>query len=136
MPATVATTANLPNLPIGLMVLVVDDDAAIANLWQAILWNIPGLYAITASDGQEAVELARELQPDVVLMDLMMPGTDGIAATQRLKSDPRTECIPVVAVTGASGSFERAMAAGCDGYVLKPVSETQLIEGIRRALRW
>jgi len=129
------TSHDVPNLPIGLMVLVVDDDEAIANLWQAILWNIPGLYAVTASDGDEAVELARELQPDVVLMDLMMPGTDGVAATRRLKSDGRTAQIPVVAVTGSSYSLEKALGAGCDGYMVKPLSESQLVEGIRRALR-
>jgi CheY-like chemotaxis protein len=130
-----ASSSNLPNLPIGLMVLVVDDDEAIANLWQAVLWNVPGLFATTASDGEEAVELARELQPDVILMDLMMPGTDGVAATRRLKSDPLTSQIPVVAVTGASYASQTAIDAGCDDYMVKPLSEAQLVEGIRRVLR-
>lgn len=123
------------NLPVGLMVLVVDDDSAIAELWQAILWSAPGLCAVTASDGDEAVRLARQIQPDVVVMDLAMPGTDGLTATQRLKADPLTAEIPVIAVTGSGYSPEGALEAGCDGYMCKPLSGRQLVEGIQRVLR-
>lgn len=125
-----------PRLPIGLMVLVADDDTAISELWRSILSrSTQGLCAVSASDGLDAVRLARELRPDVVLMDLVMPGMDGLVATRTLKADPLTARIPIVAVTGSMYASQRVLEAGCDGYMIKPISPEALIEGIARVLR-
>ncbi len=76
-----------------------------------------------AQDGNEAVEMARRLKPDVVLMDLHMPRLDGIEATRLLREDPLTRSIPVIALTASATPDERRLAvrAGCVGYILKPV---------------
>lgn len=123
-------------LPVGLTVLIADDDAVVVELWRSILSEAaPGLCAVTATDGREAVRLARELQPDVILMDLVMPGVDGLAATKTLKIDPLTARIPVVAVTGSMYGSQRVLEAGCDGYMLKPIAPDDLVRGIARVLR-
>jgi len=90
----------------------------------------------TAEDGLEALAKARELRPDLILMDLAMPLLDGCEATRRLKSDPRTADIPVIAVTahGSGGSLEQARAAGCVAVMMKPVQLRSLDGQIRRLL--
>lgn len=129
MPAT----ANLPQT---LSVLLVDDDSDTTVLWRTMLrrhapdWNI-----VTVSDGEQALAMIRERRPDLVLMDIVLPGLDGLAVTQTLKADPRTARIPIIAVTGVLFSSQRVLDAGCDGYLLKPVTEIALLESIRRALR-
>ena len=124
------------SLPVGLMVLIADDDPQIAELWRCFLSRAaPNLSAVTAADGREAVRLARELQPHVILMDLVMPGLDGLEATKSLKADPETARIPVVAVTGTLYGTQRVLDAGCDGYMLKPLSADDLVHGIARVLR-
>lgn len=83
-----------------------------------------GLGLIEAVDGEEGVRLAREAQPDLILMDLSLPVLDGWAATAMLKGDPATAHIPVIALTAHAmqGDEQRAREAGCDGYVTKPIS--------------
>jgi two-component system cell cycle response regulator DivK len=83
-----------------------------------------GLGLIEALDGEEGVRLARQLHPDLILMDLSLPVLDGWAATAQLKADPATAHIPVIALTAHAmhGDEERAREAGCDGYVTKPIS--------------
>ena len=78
---------------------------------------------VTAANGLEAVERARDVRPDLVLMDLKMPVLDGWAATRRLKGDPMTATIPVIALSAQAmaGDRERALGAGCDGYLSKPL---------------
>jgi len=90
----------------------------------------------TAEDGLEALVKARELRPDLILMDLSMPRLDGCEATRRLKSDARTAAIPIIAVTahGSSGAPEQALDAGCVAVVMKPVPLRDLEGEIRRAL--
>ena len=124
-------------LPLGLMVLIADDDVRVAELWRSILSrSAPSLCAVTASDGREALRLARELEPDVILMDLVMPGLDGLSATKALKADPLTARIPIVAVTGSIYASQSVLEAGCDGYMLKPIAPEHLVQGIARALRY
>ena len=78
---------------------------------------------VTATNGLEAIERARLVRPSLVLMDLKMPILDGWAATRRLKDDPTTATIPVIALSAQAmtGDRERALGAGCDGYVSKPL---------------
>jgi len=96
-----------------------------------------GYRVIEASSGAEAVTLARELKPRVVLMDLTMPELDGWKATRILKSDPATKGIVVIAVTANALSLDEARArnAGCDGYIPKPYDLKQLAGVVDRALR-
>jgi CheY-like chemotaxis protein len=133
---TITAPAASSPLPLDLMVLIADDDPAMAELWRAILTrSAPSLCAVTAEDGAEAVRIARQMRPDVVLMDLAMPGTDGFAATQALKRDPATSGIPVIAVTGSVFASQRVLDVGCAGYLTKPVAPAVLVSEIARVLR-
>jgi two-component system cell cycle response regulator DivK len=89
-----------------------------------------------AANGQEALDKAFKTRPDLVVMDLSLPGLDGWEATRRLKGDARTRDVPVVAVTGhaLSGSGDRAREAGCDSYLAKPCLPADLVAEIRRVL--
>ena len=104
--------------------LVVDDEPVNLALIHLLVeeLEIPVRVA-TAENGLQAVSMARELTPTLVLMDLKMPGLDGWEATRQLKADPATAAIPIIAVTAQAmvGDRERALAAGCDGYVTKPI---------------
>jgi two-component system cell cycle response regulator DivK len=104
--------------------LVVDDEPANLQLIRLLVEELElPVQVATAANGLDAVALARALGPSLVLMDLKMPGIDGWEATRRLKADPATSSIPVIAVTAQAmvGDRERALAAGCDGYVTKPL---------------
>jgi two-component system, cell cycle response regulator DivK len=94
-------------------------------------------YAVvTADDGGAGVAKAAAEQPDLVLMDLSLPVIDGWEATRRIKADPSTASIPVIALTAhaMSGDEEKAKAAGCDDFLTKPVDEDLLFAALRRWL--
>ena len=95
-----------------------------------------GYDVVTAVDGLDACSKALTERPDLILMDVNMPGMDGLAATQELKSKPETERTPIIALTALamSGDRERILAAGCDDYETKPVDFPQLLSKIQ-ALR-
>jgi CheY-like chemotaxis protein len=117
------------------LVLVVDDyDDAREMYAESLL--VSGFRVAEAANGAEAVELALSLTPDVILMDLSLPGVDGWEATRRLKADPRTQHIPVVALTGhaLSSALDAARAAGCDRFVVKPALPDVVIAEVRLAL--
>ena len=105
-------------------ILVVEDSPDIRELVRVLLEGA-GHEVLTASDGQEGVTRAREIRPDLVLMDLSLPVLSGWEATRQIKSHPETSRIPVVAVTAHAmqGDRERALAAGCDGFLAKPIDE-------------
>ncbi len=103
-------------------VLVVEDNPSNLDLARMVLEG-NGFLVDTATSGTEGLEKARHLQPNLILMDMQLPGVDGLAATRQLKADPATARIPVVALTADAlkGSEEEAMAAGCSGYIAKPI---------------
>ncbi|GLH72970.1 two-component system response regulator [Geothrix limicola] len=95
-----------------------------------------GFTVLTAVDGEEGIQLCEEKQPDLVLMDLGLPGIDGFEATRRIKANPQTARIPVVALTARvlTSDQEAAFAAGCDDYDTKPADLTRLVGKIRALL--
>ena len=103
-------------------VLVVEDNPSNLDLARMVLEG-NGFTVDTASNGQEGLEKARHLRPDLILMDMQLPGVDGLAVTRQLKADPATADIKVVALTANAlkGSEEQALAAGCSGYIAKPI---------------
>lgn len=95
-----------------------------------------GFAVIMAEDGEEGVRICKERLPDLVLMDLGLPGMDGFEATRRIKADPATARIPVVALTARvlTSDQEAAFAAGCDDYDTKPADLARLVGKIRALL--
>ena len=117
-------------------VLVVDDSEDLRELWVAWL-HTWGFVVDEAVNGFDAVERATAEPPDLVLMDLWMPGLDGFATAQRLKTDAATAGVPILALSADtfSPTPERAFAAGCEAFLPKPVSAETLLEQIRLAFR-
>ena len=117
------------------LVLVVDDYQDAREMYAEYL-SFSGFRVAEASNGLEAIEKAFELRPDVILMDLSLPGIDGWAATRRLKTDERTKSIPVVALTGhaLAGASDGARQAGCDAFVTKPCLPDELVLEVKRVL--
>jgi two-component system cell cycle response regulator DivK len=117
------------------LVLVVEDYQDAREMYAAYL-QFSGFTVAEATNGFEAVEKAVELMPDIVLMDLALPRMDGWEATRRLKGDPRTRHIPIVALTGhaLAGHAEGARLAGCDAFVTKPCLPDALVAEIKRLL--
>jgi two-component system cell cycle response regulator DivK len=103
-------------------VLVIEDNAANMKL-AAFLLQSAGHAVIAATDAELGLLLARDEHPDLILMDIQLPGMDGLEATRQLKADTRTAAIPVIALTALAmkGDEGRIMAAGCDGYIAKPM---------------
>ena len=117
------------------IVLLVDDYPDAREMYSEYL-GFAGYEVVEATSGTEAVEKAERLQPDIILMDLSLPGMDGWEATRRLKSGPRTSGIPVVALTGhaLAGHSDQAKQAGCDAFVTKPCLPDALVAEIQRVL--
>jgi len=113
-------------------VLVVDDILANRKLLQAKLSH-EYFEVITASNGQEAVDMAREQHPDIILLDVMMPVMDGFEACEILKSTQSTQHIPVVMVTALGDRDHRlkGLTAGADDFLTKPVDDFALLSRIR-----
>jgi CheY-like chemotaxis protein len=116
----------------GLTILVVDDYEDNRQMYCELLTHAEFLV-LEARDGAEAIELARQARPDLIVMDLSLPVIDGWEATRRLKDDEVTSAIPVLALTGhapegLAGHSESAHGAGCDGFLAKPCSPDKLLE--------
>ena len=117
------------------LILVVDDYQDAREMYAEYL-QFSGFRVAEAKNGNEAVEQAFALKPDLILMDLSLPGMDGWEATRRLKADDATRRIPIVALTGhaLAGASEGAKRAGCDSFVTKPCLPDDLVVEVRRML--
>jgi CheY-like chemotaxis protein len=117
------------------LILVVDDYQDAREMYAEYL-QFSGFRVAEAKNGNEAVEQAFALKPDLILMDLSLPGMDGWEATRRLKADEATRHIPIVALTGhaLAGASEGARKAGCDSFVTKPCLPDDLVVEVRRML--
>ena len=113
------------------VVLIVDDNEKNMKLARDVL-RLAGFQTLEASTGGESISVAHEHLPDVILMDIRLPDMDGTEATVRLKADPRTAHIPVVALTSLAmkGDRELLLAAGFDGYLEKPISVREFPEQV------
>jgi len=116
-------------------VLIVDDFEDNRQMYAEFL-TYSGYHVLEATDGAEAIAKAKELAPDLVVMDLSLPVMDGWEATRRLKGDPTTRHIPILALTGHSfdGHSQEARDAGCDGFLAKPCLPERLLQAIRQML--
>jgi two-component system cell cycle response regulator DivK len=116
----------------GERILVVEDNALNMKLFRDVL-VATGYRTLEATTGGEAVELATEHAPDLVLMDIQLPDLGGVQALGRLRANERTAAIPVLALTAQAmdGDRERFLAAGFDGYLSKPVNVRELIGTVR-----
>lgn len=116
-------------------VLVVDDDREIRGLVAGALRR-DGYTVVEAGDGQEALEVAVRLVPDLVLLDMTLPGMDGVEVTRLLKASPTLATIPVVALSALTQDHvrNRALAAGCERYLTKPCAPAALRDVIAETL--
>ena len=117
------------------LILVVDDYQDAREMYAEYL-QFSGFRVAEARNGNEAVDQAFALKPDLILMDLSLPGMDGWEATRRLKADESTRHIPIVALTGhaLAGASDGAKKAGCDSFVTKPCLPDDLVVEVRRML--
>ena len=116
-------------------VLIVDDSPTEVHYLRAALER-NGFETEAAASGQEGLEKAKQYKPDLILMDIIMPGLNGFQATRELGRDPVTACIPVIMVTTKSQETDRVwgLRQGAVDYVVKPVSERDLVDKARAAL--
>jgi two-component system, cell cycle response regulator DivK len=112
----------------GEQILVIEDNEKNMKLFRDVL-EATGYRTLEGTRGEDAVEIAASHAPSLVLMDIQLPGIDGVEALRRLRADPRTTAIPVLALTAQSmhGDADRFLAAGFDGYVSKPVNVIELL---------
>ena len=116
-------------------ILAVDDQEDNRRILRDLLTSV-GYEVIEAVTGEEAVTLAEKQRPDLILMDIQLPGIDGYEATRRIKANPTLRAIPLIVVTSyaLSGDDAKAMAAGADAYVSKPFSPRALLAKVREHL--
>jgi two-component system, cell cycle response regulator DivK len=117
-------------------VLVIEDNPSNMKLTSLILRNA-GHSVIGAVDAESGLKMARDEQPDLILMDIQLPGMDGLTATTQLKHDPTTADIPVIALSALAmkSDKERSKTAGCDAYIVKPLRYRELYAVMERLLK-
>jgi CheY-like chemotaxis protein len=113
----------MPSEPI----LIVDDNAQNLKLARVIL-SVEGYDVRTAADAEEALRVLQTFTPRLILMDIQLPGMDGLQFTRQLRTDPAWQTVRIVALTAYAmkGDEEKALAAGCDGYITKPIDTERL----------
>jgi len=119
----------------GKTVLLVDDTETVL-MFERMMLNGLGLQIKTARNGREALGAVGQVNPDLILLDVIMPEMDGIETCKALKTNPDTQHIPVVMVTtrGEEGMVERAFEAGCDDYITKPIDKMELLAKVNTHL--
>ncbi len=115
----------------GKKVLVIEDNELNMKLAVALL-GISHYQVLKAANAEIGLQLARAEHPDLILMDIQLPGMDGLTATRMIKNDPELREIPVVALTSYAmqGDEEKALAAGCSGYIPKPIDTRNFIRAV------
>lgn len=116
-------------------ILVIEDTEDNRRILRDLLTNA-GFEYIEATDGESGVSMAATHRPDLILMDIQLPVFDGYEATRRIRANPETRRIPIIAVTSyaLSGDESKAIAAGCDGYVAKPFSPRKILALVQEFL--
>lgn len=116
-------------------VLIVDDSNTEIHIFTKMLQK-HGYETLVAKNGEEAIELAESSQPDLILMDIVMPGMDGFQATRKLSKNPKTDMIPIVIISTKSQQTDKiwGIRQGAKDYLIKPVTETTLIAKIKSLL--
>ena len=117
-------------------ILLVEDNPMNRRVAEFLL-KAQGYIVYEARDGQEACDLAQKHIPDLILMDLQLPGVDGFATTRAIKQNSATKNIPIVALTAyaMAGDAERASEAGCDGYITKPIDPDEFPKTVASFLK-
>ncbi len=117
------------------LILIVEDNEKNRKLVRDVL-QVKGYKTIETETGEEGIHMAQESQPALILMDIQLPGIDGITALKRLKADPKTRDIPVVAITASTMTLKREamLAEGFDGYQNKPISIKDFLEEVGKVL--
>ena len=117
------------------LILIVEDDPKNLKLIRDLL-QVSGYSVLEASDGKQGVEMAKEKNPDLILMDIQMPVMDGLEATRILKAERETNKIPIVVLTAYAmrGDEEKMREAGCDGYITKPIDTRKFLKKISEYL--
>jgi twitching motility two-component system response regulator PilH len=125
-------TPPLVHMP---LILIVDDSPTEVHVMQTALQR-HGFRTVARGDGAEGVRLAREMHPDLIFMDVVMPGVNGFQATRTLSNDPQTRAIPIVMVTSKGQQTDRiwGLRQGAVDYLVKPVSGNELVEKAQAAL--
>lgn len=116
-------------------ILVVDDEINITQILEFSIGS-EGYQVITASNGEEAIDVARKEQPNLIILDIMMPKIDGYEACRIIKANPLTKNIPVILLTAKGRDIDKRLGyeVGATDYIIKPFSPTQLIERIQELL--
>jgi CheY-like chemotaxis protein len=117
------------------LILIIEDNEKNRKLVRDVL-QYKGYKTLEAETGEDGVRLAQESSPALILMDIQLPGMNGIEALGRLRADPKTKKIPVIAVTASAMTHDRAkiMAAGFDGYQSKPINVKEFLVAVREML--
>jgi CheY-like chemotaxis protein len=116
-------------------ILVIEDNPLNMKLVRSLL-KIPHYNVLEATDAEMGLQLLRQYQPDLILMDIQLPGMDGLSATRHIKNDPALRHIPIIALTSYAmhGDEEKAKEAGCEGYIAKPIETKTFLETITQYL--
>ena len=117
------------------LILIVEDNEKNLKLVRDVL-QVKGYATLEAGTGEDAIRLARERKPDLILMDIQLPGMSGIEALEILRADPATAPLPVIAVTASVMQHDRKQitAAGFDAYVGKPINIKEFLDAVRSAI--